>query len=101
MTQADPPYGSVVERLDPVAAEALRRLDAIVGDRVSPPVHADVVVDFLAGEVLSRGDVPDVVTGAGGTAAEDLLAALAGVLLVEMSRRQGNRPHSGARHLAD
>lgn len=90
-----------LEHLDEVSTEALRRLAAMVRDRIEPAAYTDLVVDFLAGEALA--DVPRPAAGADdeGEAADALLASLPGVLLVEMARRQGNRPFPGSRHVAD
>lgn len=90
-----------LDHLDEVSAEALRRLAAMVGDRIQPAAYTDIVVDFLAGEALA--DQPRRAASADdvGAAADELLASLPGVLLVETARRQGNRPFPGSRHVAD
>jgi hypothetical protein len=99
MTSADNHQDPAADRfpqLDPVAAEALRRLDALVRDSVPPAVYEDVVVDFLAGEVLANRPPHDVPEADIGAAADALVAELSGELLVETSRRQRNRPLRGA-----
>lgn len=98
MTSADSRPGPAGERfadLEPTAAEAMRRLDAFVRDSVPAEAYEDIVVDFLAGEVLAARP-PVGVTGAElGPAADALLADLSGELLVETARRQRNRPLRG------
>lgn len=105
MAEAHPPTAPGVDGsggLDEVAAEALRRLEAMVRGRVSPAAYQDLVVDFVGGEVLAeRGESDTSVPGDVEASAEALLARLSGVLLVEQSRRQGNRARSGSRHVAD
>ena len=99
MTSADDrrqPVGDRFDRLDPTAAEALRRLDAQVHDAIPAEAYADIVVDFLAGEVLATRPPPAVPEADRGTAADALLAQLGGELLVEASRRQRNRPLRGS-----
>lgn len=90
-----------LEHLDDVSTEALRRLDVMVRDRLQPATYTDLVVDFLAGEVLADRPRPAVAAADVAAAADDLLASMTGVLLVEMARRQGNRPWPGSRHVAD
>jgi hypothetical protein len=82
--------------LDPTAAEALRRLSDLVRDRIPPEVYDDIVVDFLAGEVLASRTFPSVPDTELAAAAEALLAELGAELLVETSRRQRNRPLRGS-----
>ena len=105
MSQADPPPHVAgvdgMDALDAVATEALRRLDAMVAGRMSEEAYVDIVVEFLAGEVLVGEPARDFAGDDVGAAAEELLARLSGVLLVELSRRQGNRPFAVARHVAD
>ena len=99
MTSSDSHRQPTADRfahLDPTAAEALRRLDALVRDSVPPEAYQDIVVDFLAGEVLASR-LPRAVPEADlGRAADALLAELSGELLVETSRRQRNRPLRGS-----
>lgn len=90
-----------VEGLDAVSTQALRRLDDMVGGRIGPEAYSDLVMDFLAAEVLSREPAPEPPGDDLDAAADALLARLTGVLLVEMSRRQGNRSSPGARSAAD
>lgn len=82
--------------LDPAAAEALRRLEELVRGRIPPEAYDDIVVDFLAGEVLASRTFPHVPELELASAAETLLAELSGELLVETSRRQRNRPLRGS-----
>lgn len=99
MTSADgrrKPVGGRFAQLHPTAAEALRRLDALVRDSVPPEAYEDIVVDFLAGEVLASRTLPAVPEAELGPAADALLAELSGDLLVETSRRQRNRPLRGS-----
>jgi hypothetical protein len=79
--------------LDPVSAEALRRLDALVRDQLTVGAYRDLVIDFVAGEVLAGRLPPAIPPSEVAGAAEALLAELTGELLVEASRRQGNQPH--------
>jgi hypothetical protein len=85
-----------LSRLDPTAAMALRRLTERVGGRIPPEAYDDIVVDFLAGEVLSTRSFPSVFGAELALAADALLAELGGELLVETSRRQRNRPLRGS-----
>ena len=99
MTSADrrgEPGGDRFAHLDPTAAEALRRLGALVRDSVPPEAYEDIVVDFLAGEVLATSPTRAVPEAELGPAADALLAGLSGELLVETSRRQRNRPLRGS-----
>jgi hypothetical protein len=103
MTPADQPQLTGVDpavSLDEVTTEALRRLGAIVHGRISSEAYTDLVAGFLVGEVLAHSPAPEPANDVG-AAADALLARLSGVLLVEMARRQGNRPHPGSRHVAD
>ena len=90
---ADRMLAEAAAGLDPVAAEALGRLDAMVREQLTLEAYQDIVVDFVAGEVLARRPRPAVPPAEVAGAAEALLAELTGELLVEMSRRQGNQPH--------
>jgi hypothetical protein len=94
-TRPEPSREHVME-LDPTAAEALRRLSDLVRDRIPPEVYDDIVVDFLAGEVLASRTFPSVPDTELAAAAEALLAELGAELLVETSRRQRNRPLRGS-----
>lgn len=79
----------------------MRRIDAMVRGRIGAEAYSDLVVDFVAAEVLSSEPAREPPGGDLDAAADALLARLTGVLLVEMARRQGNRPFPGARHAAD
>lgn len=99
MTSADnrrEPVGDRFAHLDPIAAEAMRRLDAQVHDSIPAEAYEDIVVDFLAGEVLATRPPRSVPPAELGPAADALLAQLSGELLVEASRRQRNRPLKGS-----
>lgn len=98
MTSADPlePSEERFASLDPTAVEALRRLGDLVRGRITPEAYDDIVVEFLAGEVLASRTFPSVPETELASAAENLLAELSGELLVETSRRQRNRPLRGS-----
>lgn len=96
MAPTDDPPEPAADRfaqLDPTAADALRRLDARVRDVIPAEAYEDIVVDFLAGEVLTSRPAR---TPSGADSAAALLADLSGELLIEASRRQRNRPLRGS-----
>lgn len=84
-----------------MSTEALRRIEAMVRGRIGDEAYSDLVADFLAAEVLTSEPAREPPGVELDVAADALLARLTGVLLVEMARRQGNRPFPGARHAAD
>ncbi len=75
---------------DDVSTRAVRRLEEMVGDRVSEEARTDLIAGFVLGEVLARRPP------AADADVDTVLAELVGDLLVEQSRRQGNRPLPGS-----